>query len=115
MTREEAIIIAHSDPEVIVEVLLNWSARIEELERKAALLTRDSSNSSKPLSSDGPAGKPKAHPPQKSRKRIPGGQHGHKGNKRELIPPDEVDVIEDIFGSSRKSVPGSPGRISFPY
>jgi hypothetical protein len=62
MTREEAIIIAHSDPEVIIEFLLRMSetnerlqSRIEELERKIALLTRDSSNSSKPPSSDGPA------------------------------------------------------------
>jgi transposase len=97
MTREEAIAIAHSAPDVIVEVLLQMSDRIAELERKVALLTRDSSNSSKPPSSDGPTGKPKAHPPQKSRKRKPGGQPGHKGKKRELIPLDEVDVIEDIF------------------
>ena len=69
MTREEAIAIAHSAPEVIVEVLLQLSARIEELERKIALLSRDSSNSSKPPSSDGPTAKPKARPAKKSRKR----------------------------------------------
>ena len=50
MTREEAIAIAHSDPQLIVEALLSLSARIAELEHKIALLTRDSSNSSKPPS-----------------------------------------------------------------
>ena len=97
MTREEAIAIAHSAPEVIVEVLLQLSARIEELERKIALLRRDSSNSSKPPSSDGPTAKPKARPAKKSRKRKAGGQPGHKGKKRDLVPVDEVDIIEEIL------------------
>jgi transposase len=97
MTREEAIAIAHSAPEVIVEVLLQLSARIEELERKIALLTRDSSNSSKPPSSDGPAAKPKARPPMKSKKRNPGGQPGHKGANRDLIPIEEVDEVIPVF------------------
>jgi len=97
MTREEAIAIAHSAPEVIVEVLLRMSARIEELERKVALLTRDSSNSSKPPSSDGPAAKPKARRPTKSKKRKPGGQPGHKGANRDLIPIEEVSEVIPVF------------------
>jgi transposase len=97
MTREEAIAIAHSAPEIIVEVLLQMSARIDELERKVALLTRDSSNSSKPPSSDGPASKPKARPPKKSKKRKPGGQPGHKGNNRDLIPTEQVDEVIPVF------------------
>jgi transposase len=97
MTREEAIAIAHSDPEIIVEILLQMSARIEELERKVALLTRDSSNSSKPPSSDGPGAKPRARRPIKSRKRRPGGQPGHKGSNRDLIPIEEVDSIIPVF------------------
>ena len=68
-------------------------ARVEELERKVARLTRDSSNSSKPPSSDGHAAKPKPRAPKKSRKRNPGGQPGHKGSNRELIPSEEVDEI----------------------
>jgi transposase len=97
MTREEAIAIAHSAPEVIVEVLLQLSARIEELERRIALLTTDSSNSSKSPSSDGPAAKPKARPPMKSKKRNPGGQPGHKGSNRELIPTEDVDKVIPVF------------------
>ena len=90
MTREEAIAIAHSDPEIIVEALLNLSARIEDLEGKIALLTTDSSNSSKPPSSDGPQTKLRPRPPKKSKKRNRGGQPGHKGTNRELIPEEEV-------------------------
>jgi len=97
MTRDEAIAIAHSDPEIIVQVLLQMSARIEELERKVALLTRDSSNSSKPPSSDGPAAKPRARPPMKSRKRKPGGQPGHKGANRDLIPTEEAEQVIAVF------------------
>jgi transposase len=97
MTREEAIAIAHSSPEVIVEVLLQMSARIEDLERKVALLTRDSSNSSKPPSSDGPAAKPKARRPTKSKKRKRGGQPGHKGANRDLIPTKEVSEVIPVF------------------
>lgn len=97
MTREEAIAVAHSAPEVIVEVLLRMSARIEELERKVALVTRDSSNSSKPPSSDGPAAKPKARRPMKSKKRKRGGQPGHKGTNRDLIPTEEVNEVIPVF------------------
>jgi transposase len=97
MTREEAITIAHSDPEVIVEVLLQHSARIEELERKIALLTRDSSNSSKPPSSDGPGAKLRPRRPKKSKKRNPGGQPGHKGANRDLIPVEDVDHVIPVF------------------
>ncbi len=97
MTREEATAIAYSDPEVIIEVLLQMSARIEELERKVAVLTRDSSNSSKPPSSDGPAAKPKARRPIKSKKRKRGAQPGHKGANRDLIPTEQVNEVIPVF------------------
>jgi len=107
MTREEAIAIAYGDREIIVEVLLQLSgavdlltAKVAELERKIALLTKDSSNSSKPPSSDGPASKPKMRRRKKSRHRKPGGQPGHKGTNRDLIPPEKVDRIEEVFPES---------------
>lgn len=103
MTREEAIAIVHSDPEIIVEALLNLSARIDELERTIALLTTDSSNSSKPPSSDGPQTKLRPRPPKKSKKRNRGGQPGHKGTNRELIPVEEagepIPVFPDVCGN----------------
>jgi transposase len=104
MTREEARALVYENPEAAVELIVQLAAavavlqaRVEELERKIALLTKDSSNSSKPPSSDGPAGKPKPRPPKKSRKRGRGGQPGHKGKNRSLFPVEQVDVLRDVF------------------
>ena len=104
MTREEARTLVYGNPEAAVELIFQLSeaveilqARVAELERKIALLTRDSSNSSKPPSSDGPGKKPQAQRPKKSRKRNPGGQPGHKGTKRRLVPTEEVDHVEEIL------------------
>ncbi len=107
MTREEAIAIAHGDPETIVEILLRMSETIDELrlqvaelQRKVASLTTDSSNSSKPPSSDGPAAKPRARRPMKCRKRKPGGQPGHKGKNRDLIPTEQAKEVIPVFPES---------------
>jgi transposase len=104
MTREEARAIVFENPEAAVDLIMELvatvaalQARVAELERKIALLTRDSSTSSKPPSSDGPAGKPKPRPPMKSRKRNPGGQPGHKGKKREFVPVEEVNSVEEVL------------------
>jgi hypothetical protein len=85
MTREEAAALVYGNPEAAIDLIVELvatvaalQARIEELERKIALLTRDSSTSSKPPSSDGPVGRPKPRPPKKSRKPNRGGQPGHK-------------------------------------
>jgi transposase len=103
MTREEARNIVYGNPEAAVDLIVYLSqaveilqARVAELERKIALLTRDSSNSSKPPSSDGPGKKSQARP-KKSRKRNPGGQPGHKGAKRELVPIEKVDHVEEVL------------------
>jgi transposase len=104
MTREEATALVYGNPEAAVELILQLvvtverlTPRVEDLERKIALLTRDSSNSSKPPSSDGPAAKPKARPPIKSKKRNPGGQPGHKGANRNLIPTEEANEVFPVF------------------
>lgn len=68
-------------------------ARIEQLER---LLGIDSQNSSKPPSSDSEAARHKRQK-KRSRKRSPGGQPGHPGAKRELLPPEQVDFFHDHF------------------
>jgi transposase len=107
MTREEAKALVYGNPEAAVELILQLvstverlTARVEELERKIALLTRDSSNSSKPPSSDGPSAKPKARRPMKSKKRQRGGQPGHKGSNRNLIPIEEVNSVIPVFPES---------------
>jgi transposase len=104
MTREEATAIANGDKNRIIEILLELSAAIDclttevaDLRHRIARLTTDSSNSSKPPSSDGPQKKPIPRPRQKSKKRKPGGQPGHKGENRELVPVEEADRIEGVL------------------
>jgi transposase len=104
MTREEAAVLVYGNPEAAIDLILQLVAtvkslteRVGELERKIALLTRDSSNSSKPPSSDGPAAKSKPRSLKKSRKRKPGGQPGHKGSNRRLVPLEEVDLLVPVF------------------
>ncbi len=67
------------------ERIAHLEARVAELE---ARLGQNSSNSSKPPSSDGPQGKP-APPKTPSGKRR-GGQPGHRKHERVILPPDQV-------------------------
>ncbi len=66
------------------------AAEIAELKRR---LGQDSSNSDKPPSSDPPHRPPRKKPG--TGKRKPGGQPGHEGKTRPLLPPEEVDEIQD--------------------
>ncbi|NVJ10801.1 IS66 family transposase [Myxococcus sp. AM001] len=78
---------------VIVELMAKveaLTARVAELE---ARLRQNSSNSSKPPSSDVP-GTPR--PPKKPTGRRPGGQPGHKKHERGLLPPDEVQHFVEL-------------------
>ncbi len=63
-------------------------ARIAELEEQ---LRQNSSNSSKPPSSD--MGRRKV--PKVATGRKPGGQAGHTGTTREIVPPEQVDEVVD--------------------
>ncbi len=83
-------------------------ARIAELERKVAELTelvmslkqqldRNSRNSHLPPSSDGPGGRPSPEKPNTEGKRKRGGQPGHSGSKRELLPPEQVDHLVELY------------------
>jgi len=61
--------------------------RVAELEAK---LGKNSTNSSKPPSSDGPEVQRKRKEPTGRRR---GGQPGHKGHTRELLPIEQVDLV----------------------
>jgi len=73
--------------------LIAMEAKIAALEAKIARLTRDSSTSSKPPSSD--IVKP---PPLgmsgKRHKRSPGGQPGHTRHERTAFPPERIDRVK---------------------
>ncbi len=79
-------------------------ARIEKLERELAkaleLLGQNSSNSNRPPSSDPPTDKQAKKKP-KLRKR--GAQKGHRGSRRELLPPEQVDEVVDMFPKECRS------------
>ena len=68
-------------------------ARIAELEAENARLKKNSSNSSKPPSSD--IVKPPKPPLPHGRKRKIGGQHGHAKHEREPFPPEQIDHTID--------------------
>ncbi len=62
--------------------------RVSELERR---LNRSSRNSSLPPSQDPPSAPPRPRGKGSGRKR--GGQQGHEGRHRRLVPPERVDEI----------------------
>lgn len=73
--------------------------RVEELEeivgRLEARLAKDSTNSSKPPSSDGPGEGPDREASEETTGQQ-GAQPGHEGHHREDVPASEVDEIEDV-------------------
>jgi len=79
---------------------------IAENRELKARLDMNSSNSSKPPSSDGP-GVSRGEKPKTGRRR--GGQPGHKGSRRSLLPPDKVDA----FIESRPEACGRCSKVLF--
>jgi transposase len=102
--RSEAEAIYDQGREAVVAVLLRMGEQIERLEARVARqderisqlerrLNRSSRNSSAPPSTDPPSSAPRRG--DDSSGREPGGQSGHKGHGRELLPACAVDdVIE---------------------
>ena len=86
-------------PLAVQEFVLALIARVQELEAEVSALheqvNRNSRNSSKPPSSDGPDAPPKPRKRAKS-KRKRGGQPGHKGATRKLVPIEQVKDSHDI-------------------
>jgi len=70
--------------------------QIADLERQLAGRQKDSTNSSKPPSSDGPAANSRSRRRKKC-KRKPGGQKGHPGHHRPLVPPDQVREVRPVL------------------
>ncbi len=91
MDRKAAEKLYDSGKKPTVAKLLEYDVENKDLKRKIAQIERNSTNSSKPPSSDNPQDKdPKTN---NKKKRNPGGQAGHKGSYRELIAVEEVDDI----------------------
>ena len=75
------------------EEIAALKAQVAELLEK---LNQNSSNSHKPPSSD-PPGNRKQRRAEAKQKRKRGGQKGHKGTSRKLVPPDQVDKFVEHF------------------
>jgi transposase len=76
----------------------NLQAQVAALQAEVAQLReqlgRNSQNSSQPPSSDGPRARPRPKRPPTGRK--PGGQAGHLGHGRKLIPVEQVQHVVDL-------------------
>ena len=80
--------------------LVALEERVAELAEK---LNQNSSNSHKPPSSDPPANRGQRRGKNKKTRRKRGGQKGHKGKRRELLPPEQVDDFVHHFPSKCES------------
>src|SRR5438034_1040809 len=119
MERPEAEAILDGDREAAVALLLRigelveanerLEARVAELERR---LNRSSRNSSLPPSQDPPSTPPRPGGQRSGRGR--GGQLGHEGRHRRLLPPEQVDELVEHWPARCRScahVFGEPERV----
>jgi transposase len=72
--------------------ILRLNVVVQELTEK---VSQNSRNSHKPPSMDPPGSRAPGRGSPGKRKR--GGQKGHRGNHRELLPADQVDEVKDLF------------------
>src|SRR3954463_9903703 len=96
-------------PAAAQTLILTLQARVCELE---ARLGQDSSNSSRPPSSEPPQAPVRPKPPPSGRKR--GGQPGHRGACRGLLPVEQVDevvvVVPEACRHCEQPLPELTGR-----
>ena len=104
---DERIARLEAQVEALLATIKAQAAEITELKRR---LGENSSNSNKPPSTDPPAARaerPDAGPSGKRR----GGQPGHKGHRRELLPLSQVTRRQDCFPPACRAcevLPGGP-------
>lgn len=96
-------------PPSVRRLVAALGARIEHLEREVAdlreKLGKNSSNSSKPPSSDPPGAEP--NKPTKGAKKKRGAQRGHRGHSRQRLTPDKaIDCTPSHCGRCRRSLDG---------
>jgi transposase len=97
------------------KALAEKEKRIVDLERQLAARKKNSTNSSKPPSSDGLAGDQRPRQKRKKSRRKPGGQAGHDGSHRPLAEPERVDEVIPILPAECKhcghGLPQQPEQI----
>jgi transposase len=82
----------------IRDLVQGYEQRLQALQRQVEALQQrlgqNSSNSSRPPSSDGP--RVKRRPPQPKTGRKRGAQPGHTAQQRPLVPPEQVDQVVPV-------------------
>jgi hypothetical protein len=115
--RDERIAELEAELRARDERLAEQAKRIAELEQQVAdlleKLGRSSQNSHLPPSTDPPGTRKwrrtsKKDKPQSKRKR--GAQPGHRGAKRDLLPPDKVNKFVDLYSSHCEKVLAAAAR-----
>src|SRR5436190_99958 len=90
--------------------------QIADLERQLAGRKKNSTNSSKPPSSDGLAGEQRPRGRRHKSKRKPGAQPGHTGHHRRLVPSTEVTATKVLLlakcGHCGGNLPQKPGEVT---
>jgi len=79
------------------EQIAEKEKQIADLERQLVGRKQNSTNSSKPPSSDGLAGEPRQRGRRRKSRRKAGGQPGHRGAYRPLIAAERVDEIRTVL------------------
>ena len=82
------------------EQIADGEKQIADLQRQLAAYRKTSRNSSKPPSSDGVVGPARPSRPRPKSKRRPGGQQGHPGYHRALVPLDQVQQVKPVLPAS---------------
>ena len=90
--------------------------QIADLERQLARKRKNSTNSSKPPSSDGLSGEQRIRGRKHKSKRKPGGQPGHTGHHRRMVPASEVSAVEVMLpaqcGHCGGGLPQEPATVT---
>src|SRR5664280_2112358 len=98
------------------EQIADAEKQIADLERQLAGRKRNSTNSSKPPSSDGLAGEQRPRGRKHKSKRKPGGQPGHPGHHRPLVPVAKVSAMEVLLPKQCRhcgeDLPQKPGTVT---
>lgn len=93
MTEQEAIDFCKNNPEAAAKIILMVDKLEERIKELEARLNMDSSNSSKPPSTDNKLTKSKKENKSNSKKKR-GAQAGHKGNNLKIVAlPDKIEVL----------------------